>query len=350
MSLSTTSPERDRTRDLNNGKNGGSNDTSYTASPLQSPSGVRKRVRPKCLIPSPDFLQPGAISAIDLFGEGSDDCCTARKMHSASQNNMFNIEEYEKSFAEDRTEWPLVCGTKFSINDFTANMPNTDSRQDPPFETGISNGDCLLACFSLALEALNNGIISWVEKVDAASDMRKIVIAWIRKNWKEHPVFNQSMLVHEIITTEHDLFEERREDDLVGWGTTPEEQLEAYSRRCKALYFSDVEMMLFSSMMFEKGIHIMFRTWRSDPSTNRRNLVVVTPEREYFQMHGITETYVIDLEHSGIVDGASAHYKLLEGGSLRGLLETDKEERKRAQANELKEEREEGGKRIKKSE
>lgn len=217
---------------------------------------------------------------------------------------------------EDRTEWPVAYGVRKSTDNVTSDPP-------PSFldklETGVRNGDCLLACFAVLLECLAKGCISPSPMQREAAQMRTTLVAYIKKNWEAFPVFNQSMKVHEMITLTHDVPEER--SDGASWGDTPQEQLEAYNQRCHGVYCSDVEMLLFSCMMYEKGIPIVFRTWRWRPSLKRSELVSTTPEKVYLDMYGITEVYVVDLEHSGTTDGRSAHYKLIDGGSLLGLLE-----------------------------
>ena len=150
--------------------------------------------------------------------------------------------------------------------------------------------------------------------------MRSHLITWITEHWTTFPVFNPEMAVHDIITLHHDVGIPQRERDMYGyWGDDPEPRLSAYLANAERIYFSDAEMLLFSCMMHEKGVNICFRTHRAQG----RNAIHLstTPNVEIMKAHGIKDVFVVDLVHLGRLDGSSAHYKVLEGGSLVGLLE-----------------------------
>jgi len=50
-------------------------------------------------------------------------------------------------------------------------------------------------------------------------------------------------------------------------------------------------------------------------------MLQVAPDPEAFASHNIDSQYVIDLEHLGRLDAHSSHYKLLDSGSLVGMIE-----------------------------
>ena len=220
---------------------------------------------------------------------------------------------------EDRREWDFP----FAIyQSFDCPPPQNFERK---LETGVNNGDCLLACFAAVLEALHRGHIQYVAKQSSAAKMRTDLVQWIKNKWESHPIFNMDMKVHELMWMTHDLGITAAERETRGeWGDTPESHLEAYSKQCDHIYFSDAEMLMFSSMMYEKrNIPIVFRTWRcTGPRERKGDFISMTPDRAWMEANGMNEAIVVDLSHTGSVDGTSAHYKILNGGSLFELVQT----------------------------
>jgi len=220
---------------------------------------------------------------------------------------------------EDRRNWDFPYAIYQS---FDCPPPQNFERK---LETGVNNGDCLLACFAATLEALHRGHIQYVAKQPSAAKMREDLVQWIKDNWENYPIFNMEMKVHELMWMAHDMGITASERATRGeWGETPEDRLKAYSEQCDKIYFSDAEMLLFSSMMFEKrGIPIVFRTWRCTGMRERKGeFISTTPDRAWMEANGMTEAVVVDLSHTGRVDGTSAHYKVLNGGSLFELVQT----------------------------
>ena len=80
-------------------------------------------------------------------------------------------------------------------------------------------------------------------------------------------------------------------------------------------------------MMYElRGVLFFFRTFRTvgedDAATGAH--VANTPDEQILRTNGLEEAIVVDLDHSGRVDGFTAHYRLLDfAGSLDGLLEVE---------------------------
>ena len=155
--------------------------------------------------------------------------------------------------------------------------------------------------------------------------MRTDLVLWIKQNWEKCPVFNPSTPVHELIWLAHDVGITADERAVRGaWGGTPAERLEAYSELCDNIYFSDVEMLLFSSMMYElRGVAIVFRTWRcTGVCEDVGKFICTTPDREFMDSLAVTNQIIVDVSHTGRMDGKNAHYKLLNGGSLIDLITT----------------------------
>lgn len=191
-------------------------------------------------------------------------------------------------------------------------------------ETGVKNGDCLPACFAAMLECLHRGCITSGSLETPASKLRADLIKWIKSQWNTYPVFNPEMKVHEIMWMQHDMGITAKERDANGeWGDTADSRLAKYTEQCDRLYFSDSEMFLFACWMFEeKGLPLYFRTWRcTGTGGGSGEFVAGVPDPKMLQTNGITEAVVIDMDHNGRVDGLTAHYKLLDGGSLDGLTE-----------------------------
>lgn len=188
-------------------------------------------------------------------------------------------------------------------------------------ETGVKNGDCLPACFAALLECMHRGRITSRDLETAGADMRTQIVVWIKKNWEECPVFQPTMPVHELMWLQHDMGvspEERSQAEE--WGSSPESRLKGYERVCDKIYFSDLEMMIFACMMWEKNVPIMFRVWRvTGQQQDHGTLVHTLPEKDFYTANGVKKAVIIDMAHTGSVDHASAHYKLLSSASIRGL-------------------------------
>jgi hypothetical protein len=198
---------------------------------------------------------------------------------------------------------------------------------DAKLETGVKNGDCLPACFCALLECLEMGFVAYERKQPSAAAMRSILTDWIKQNWEKRLVFNRDLKVHEVMRFAHDFGisnEERakRSHDSE-WGETAADHMKAYSRLCERVYFSDAEMLLFSSMIFERrGLPIVFRTWRCTGALEDiGEFVSCTPDPAILELNGISSAVIVDLAHVGIADSTNAHWKLLDSGSLLGLTE-----------------------------
>jgi hypothetical protein len=194
-------------------------------------------------------------------------------------------------------------------------------------ETGVTNGNCLPACFAAMLECFHRGHIASRSLVAPSGDMRETVCGWIKENWERCPVFNPDMKVHEIIRLLHDFSIPESERNLRGeWGEDPASQLAKYSELCEKIYFSDAEMLMFSSMMWERRrLPVMFRVFRVEvdtelPSGWKGLHQTTTPEPDTFlDVTGSDQALLIDVAHVGHQDGWGAHYKLLIHGSIDGL-------------------------------
>ena len=231
-------------------------------------------------------------------------------------------ENRAKDQAEHRLEWPLTHGRRTKVIDLVSDR-SVDGPTDfgDKLETGVKNGDCLLACFATLLECMFRGSVSPTPMHKAAAGMRALVTDYIKSKWKETLSLNKSMSVSEIMAMAHDVPDER--DDEKPWVQRIDQGLEAYSEKCDSVYCCDAEMLMFSNLMFERGVNIVFRAWKWRPKSKSSELVSITPDIGYFKMYNVQEVYVIDLEHSGTNDGGNAHYKLIEGGALVGLLEVE---------------------------
>ena len=190
-------------------------------------------------------------------------------------------------------------------------------------ETGVTNGDCLPACFAALLECMHRGKITSSSLDVAASNMRTQIVHWVKTNWERCTPFQSSIPVHELMWLQHDLGaspEERAQAEE--WGESPESRFQAYSKVCDDIYFSDTEMMVFASMMLERRplIPILFRVWRvTGHRQDVGELIQTVPSQDFYTQHAVHEAIIIDLAHVGRVDGASAHYKLLSSASIEGL-------------------------------
>ena len=191
-------------------------------------------------------------------------------------------------------------------------------------ETGVKNGDCLLACFAAILESLHRGCITSKDLEGPAAKMRADMVRWIKANWNEYPLFQPEMKVHELMWMAHDMGATPEERTQRGeWPEDSDGRLAKYTEICDRIYFSDTEMLLFSSWMYQKrGIALVFRTWRCTGARQGQGAhISTTPDPAVLEMNGVTDMIIVDMAHVGAVDGFSAHYKLLDSASLAGLQE-----------------------------
>lgn len=213
--------------------------------------------------------------------------------------------------SEDRTGWSMP---HLKLTELDCARPSNHCKK---LETEVRNGDCLPACFCAMLEYLNQGRVSSTSLVQPAARLRADLIEWIKDNWKSHPVYNPYMTVHEIVHMQHAVgIPPSEATEAPNWGSTPEEHLAAYEAQCERIYFSDAEMMLFSSWLWEKrGIACLFRVYRGDTPVH----VVDIPAPTLLVEMGCTRAVVVELDHTGAVDSRSAHYRLIAGASLSGI-------------------------------
>lgn len=213
--------------------------------------------------------------------------------------------------SEDRTEWSTP---HLSLVPLDCARPRHPCKK---VDTEVRNGDCLPACFCAMLEYLNRGRVESVSLVQPAAQLRSDLISWIKDNWRRTPVFNPLMAVHEIMHLQHAVGIPPDEAAAApDWGITPDERLAAYDAVSDSVYFGDAEMMLFASWLWEKrGIAVLFRVYRGDTPAH----VVDTPAPSLLRERGCTHAVVVELDHTGDVDGRTAHYRLIAGASLGGL-------------------------------
>lgn len=264
------------------------------------------------------------VSEFELFGDATE------TISEQDTTETVSVKNERKSLTPNEIKDVRELISREKCAGRTIPLANIMSQTPPCFletlETMVKNGDCLLACFVVLLECLVHGHVPNINYERPAKAMRKVMVDYIRDEWESYPIFNPYMKVHELITMTHDVPEERADADT-SWGETPEEQLQSYLQKCDALYFSDVEMLLFSCMMFERcATPIVFRTWRSVSRKEPSEFISLTPEPDFLRMNDVTDAYIIDLQHSGAVDGSSAHYKIIQGGSLGPLLDVKEAE------------------------
>ena len=217
----------------------------------------------------------------------------------------------------ERLDWAFEHTKMFAIDDCPA--PSSFVHK---LETGVKNGDCLPACFAVILECLHRGQITSPSLQEAAAEMRIEIFRWIQFNWEEYIVFEQQTQVHELVWLQHDLGRSPEERvDSEEWGESADSRLVAYLRICETVYFTDLEMLVFACIVWQRrGVPMLFRIWRvTGAHQEKGELVHTLPERKFFTAQGVTEAIVIDMAHTGRTDHASAHYKLLSSASLQGL-------------------------------
>ena len=154
-------------------------------------------------------------------------------------------------------------------------------------ETGVKNGDCLPACFAAMLECLHRGCITSGSLETPASKLRADLIKWIKSQWNTYPVFNPEMKVHEIMWMQHAIGVTAQEaDGAVEWGDAPDSRLAAYTVVCDRLYFSDAEMLMFASMIWERRrLPVVFRTFRcTGVDMSKGEYISTTPDPQYMHM------------------------------------------------------------------
>ena len=219
----------------------------------------------------------------------------------------------------DRRTWSFPYA-RYGADD----MPPPKNMQYMRLETGVNNGDCLLGCFVAALEAMKEGCIISRDFDAPAAKMRNDLVQWIKRNWERPLLFNPELKYHEIMHNSHDLGIPKAERMKIGpWPDDPDGRLKVYSERVDRFHFCDAEMMAFSEMMHQRGTPILFRTWRAfDPKNPQVGTFLgATPTSEAFKQHGVQEAVVVDLEHTGANDSRTAHYKIVNSGSLEDLIE-----------------------------
>jgi len=241
--------------------------------------------------------------------------------YAANSTQPVAVRETHDPRVNERLDWHFAYLKRLPID---APRPSMFKRR---LETGVNNGDCLPACFAALLECFHRGRISSPSLKTAARQMRLAVCAWIKENWHRFPVFNDSLKVHEIVRMLHDLGIPEQERQARGeWGEDASAQMRKYSELCERVYFSDVEMLMFSCMMWERRrLPILFRVFRVQEHPQNAfawvgTYVTTTPEPEIFRrITGLEEALIVDVAHLGQTDAFHAHYKLLTESSLSGL-------------------------------
>ena len=94
--------------------------------------------------------------------------------------------------------------------------------------------------------------------------------------------------MHELMWMAHDMGATPEERAQRGeWPEDTDGRLAKYTAICDRIYFSDTEMLLFSSMMYDKrGISLVFRTWRcTGKGQGQGELISTTPDPAVLEMN-----------------------------------------------------------------
>ena len=197
-------------------------------------------------------------------------------------------------------------------------------------ETGVINGDCLAACFAAGMQAMHLGHVLSDEMDNAAARLRRDIVEFAQAHWFEECIFMQDTPFHTLFHMAHDVgipAEERKKNGP--WPDDPKSQLERYLKDQSSLYMCEPEIAAFVWMMYTLGKNICVRSWRRKraPDPHSGFLVCTMPDENALNALGIEEYIVIDIEHTGSNDSRTAHYKLVNSGSLLGLARVSKKRR-----------------------
>ena len=229
---------------------------------------------------------------------------------------------------------PLRCSNEVDFRSgpfrhkklLAANAPAPD--MTIKLETGVTNGNCMAACLSAALEGLTNGFVELRPMHDAAANLRADIVDWSKANWLLPCPLADGQMLHDMFQMAHDTAIPVEEQEKNGgpWPADPKERLQRYLAR--RVYMCESEQMAFVCMMRERGVNIMLRNWRVVNDDPEKGFIVSTaPDAQAYSKLGIHEFVVIDLEHTGLLDSRSAHYKLLKNASVTTSAYAMKKER-----------------------
>uniref|UniRef100_A0A7S0JJ82 OTU domain-containing protein n=1 Tax=Calcidiscus leptoporus TaxID=127549 RepID=A0A7S0JJ82_9EUKA len=180
----------------------------------------------------------------------------------------------------------------------------------------LQNGDCLPHALGLATQyLLNRKVTRDAEHISLASQLRVLLHRHINDHWLEEPGLGPAMAWSQIVTLAHNTSVSEQERAQFGeWGSDAEQQRMRWHAERDGMYCGLPELLAFVECLRLARVHTSLRVWRQVRGVLQLSTRVPEPAVEQTPSGRFV---VLDLQLTGELDSANAHYKLLQAGSLR---------------------------------
>ena len=183
----------------------------------------------------------------------------------------------------------------------------------------LVNGDCMPHALGLGVQyLLGRKVCKDPEHVALGQRVRALLHAHIDEHWRAAPSVSPALKWSEIVTLAHNAAISDDERAVYGeWGADADEQRTRWRAERDDLYCGLPELICFAECLRGVGVDASLRVWRQVDGKLQVVTRVPEPTAEPPSADAPTARVVLDLQLTGQLDSASAHYKLLVAGSLR---------------------------------
>ena len=178
--------------------------------------------------------------------------------------------------------------------------------------------DCLPHALALATYLLlGRRVGKSIEHELIAAQMRSLLHSHQERNWNERAAVAGDQTWATLVTLAHNqAISELERAQFDDWGSDPSVQLARWLDERADLYCGMPELLAYVSLCHETGARVGLRVWRQVAGKLQLMTRLPEPEGTGAGAGAGEPLFVLDLQLTGAMDSAAAHYKLLQSGSL----------------------------------
>ena len=176
----------------------------------------------------------------------------------------------------------------------------------------LVNGDCMPHALGLGVQyLLGRKVCKDPEHVALGQRVRALLHAHIDEHWCAAPSVSPALKWSEIVTLAHNAAISDDERAVYGeWGADADEQRTRWRAERDDLYCGLPELICFAECLRGVGVDASLRVWRQVDGKLQVVTRVPEPTAEPPSADAPPPRVVLDLQLTGQLDSASAHYKL----------------------------------------
>ena len=258
---------------------------------------------------SSDEAQTWTCPACTLVNESADRCCAAcGRLRPGAEAVVIDHAECEEA---------VVALGALEAGGTVVGPEEQQPKRGTKSFAHLPNGDCMPHALALGTHyLLDRPVVKSADHTSLAAQMRSMLHAHMGRNWLSCCAVAGGLPWHTLVTLAHNAavseVERAQYDD---WGSDPGEQKERWQAERADFYCGMPELLAYAELCHASGAPVSLRVWRQ--VAGKLQMMARVPELSVVQGgESGRPLLVLDLQLTGEMDSAAAHYKLLQSGSL----------------------------------